>query len=101
MHFATALEHDVEIEIRPHAAAEDAARVWWWGRRRAGASGRVDGRQRSGLRSMPTHRKERDEWGTSSTFGLYFHKSLRLLFSFVVVCVCPLTTGNLGEWGLG
>jgi predicted XRE-type DNA-binding protein len=27
MHFATALEHDVVIEIRPHAAAEGAARV--------------------------------------------------------------------------
>ena len=28
MHFATALEHDVVIEIRPHAAAEGAARVY-------------------------------------------------------------------------
>ena len=27
MHFATALEHDVVIEIRPHAAAKGAARV--------------------------------------------------------------------------
>jgi hypothetical protein len=27
MHFATALEHDVVMEIRPHAAAEGAARV--------------------------------------------------------------------------
>ena len=27
MHFATALEHDVVIEIRPHAAAEGTARV--------------------------------------------------------------------------
>ncbi len=27
MHFATALEHDVEIEIRPRAATKGAARV--------------------------------------------------------------------------
>jgi predicted XRE-type DNA-binding protein len=27
MHFATALDHDVVIEIRPRAAAEDAARM--------------------------------------------------------------------------
>ena len=27
MHFATALEHDVVIEIRPRAAAKGAARV--------------------------------------------------------------------------
>jgi len=27
MHFATALEHDVVIEIRPHPADEGAARV--------------------------------------------------------------------------
>ena len=27
MHFATALEHEVVIEIRPHAAAKGAARV--------------------------------------------------------------------------
>jgi len=27
MHFATALDHEVVIEIRPHAAAKDAARV--------------------------------------------------------------------------
>jgi predicted XRE-type DNA-binding protein len=27
MHFATALEHDVVIEVRPHAAAKGAGRV--------------------------------------------------------------------------
>jgi hypothetical protein len=70
MHFATVLEHEVVIEIRSCRSRGCGASDGGWGGIEQARLGCVEGRQRSGLRSMPTHRKGNDCQNAFARLGI-------------------------------